>query len=66
MLRPSAMAIMDDELFVLDTHSKRLQVFALDGTFLRFLQPVHAEGPERGEKGVQRAGESARLREIDR
>lgn len=41
-LRPSGMAILDDELFVCDGYSRRLQVFSLDGEFKRYLQPRSA------------------------
>lgn len=47
-LRPSGIAILHNEMYVCDAYSRRLQVFTLSGEFVRFIQPVHAEGTEKG------------------
>ena len=48
-VRPASLAILEDELFITDAYNRRLQVFSLSGTFLRFLQPTFAEGALRGQ-----------------
>ena len=47
--RPAGIAVCGEELFVTDAYNRQLQVFALDGTFRRFLQPTHTDGSSRGQ-----------------
>ena len=46
--RPAGLAVYEGELFVADAYNRRLQVFGVDGTFRRFLVPLHFEGAHRG------------------
>ena len=47
--RPTGLAVVDDELFVVDSFNKRLQVFSTSGAFRRFLVPLHLDGAARGQ-----------------